>query len=51
MNKFKIGIISNGFIGKAFYNFFKNHYEVFIYDLSNTKENKWIHIWENIKFN
>jgi UDP-N-acetyl-D-mannosaminuronate dehydrogenase len=40
--KTKIGIVGNGYVGKAFYNFFKSHYEVFIYDpaynLSNTKD-------------
>ncbi len=40
--KTKIGIVGNGYVGKAFYNFFKNHYDVFIYDpayeLSNTKD-------------
>lgn len=38
----KVGIIGYGYVGKALHNFFKNHYEVFIYDpfieKSNTKE-------------
>ena len=32
MKKIKIGIIGYGYGGKAFHNFFKNHYEVLIYD-------------------
>lgn len=40
--KTKIGIVGYGYVGKAFHNFFKNHYEILIYDplhsQSNTKE-------------
>jgi len=34
MNKLKtkIGIVGYGYVGKAFHNFFKNHYDVVIYD-------------------
>ena len=28
----KIGIIGYGYVGKAFYEFFKNHYEIYVYD-------------------
>jgi UDPglucose 6-dehydrogenase len=44
MNAFKtkIGIIGYGYVGKAFHSFFKNHYDVLIYDplytSSSTKE-------------
>jgi UDPglucose 6-dehydrogenase len=31
-SKTKIGIVGYGYVGKAFHNFFKNHYEVVIYD-------------------
>jgi UDPglucose 6-dehydrogenase len=41
-SKTKIGIVGYGYVGKAFEAFFKNHYEVVIYDpvyiLSSTKE-------------
>jgi UDPglucose 6-dehydrogenase len=32
MNKVSIGIIGYGYVGKAFHNFFKGHYDVKIYD-------------------
>lgn len=42
MKKTKIGIIGYGYVGRAFDNFFKNHYDVSIYDpsyiMSCTKE-------------
>jgi len=42
MKKIKVGIIGYGYVGKAFHNFFKSHYEVLIYDplysMSCTKE-------------
>ena len=30
--KTKVGIVGYGYVGNAFYNFFKNHYETVIYD-------------------
>ena len=42
MKKVKVGIIGYGYVGKAFDNFFKSHYDVLIYDplyiMSCTKE-------------
>ena len=42
MKNIKIGVIGYGYVGKAFHNFFKSHYEVLIYDpsyiMSCTKE-------------
>lgn len=35
--KIKIGIVGYGYVGKAFYNFFKTHYDVSIYDPSYEK--------------
>ena len=32
--KTKVGIVGYGYVGNAFYNFFKNHYETVIYDPS-----------------
>jgi homoserine dehydrogenase len=32
MKNIKIGVIGYGYVGKAFHNFFKSHYEVLIYD-------------------
>ena len=34
-----IGIIGNGFVGKAVKESFKNHFEVFIFDLDQRKAN------------
>ena len=31
-SKIKIGIVGYGYVGKAFHNFFKSHYECLIYD-------------------
>lgn len=31
-SKIKIGIVGYGYVGKAFEAFFKDHYDVFIYD-------------------
>ena len=40
--KTKIGIVGYGYVGKAFYSFFKDHYETVIHDpayiMSVTKE-------------
>ena len=33
----KIGIIGYGYVGKAFYEFFKNHYEIYVYDNNEEK--------------
>jgi UDPglucose 6-dehydrogenase len=36
--KQKIGIVGYGYVGRAMYNFFKKHYEVFVHDVQGDKD-------------
>ncbi|MDL0115193.1 hypothetical protein NYG88_07945 [Campylobacter felis] len=50
MDKEKIGIIGYGYVGRAFYEFFKNHFEVFAYDNNPTLKNDFSYLQDSMDF-
>lgn len=48
--KQKIGIIGYGYVGRAFYEFFKSHFDVYAYDCDETLQTKYNFLESNMDF-